>query len=119
METRKNTKLDHYQDIIQKTIAMAIILAFALAICVVPATAKVRKPNKRSNAANRSVKSSPQTKKDLTDPNLDTLTVTNQNVGNFKKGFIGDNAVSAVSNSPFYKLDVIAKLRNSRHYKYF
>jgi hypothetical protein len=44
----------------------------------------------------------------LNDPDLDTIIATNHNVGNFKKGFTGPNAVSAVSNSPFYKLDLIA-----------
>jgi hypothetical protein len=97
-----------FKVVAQKTIITAVIFAFASIICVVPTTAKVGKINKRRTAT-RPVEPSSQAGNDLNGQNLDTIVATNKNVGNFKKGFFGDNAVSTFSNSPFYKLDVIAK----------
>ncbi len=80
MKNQQHTKfsLFHYKEIAQQTIAMAIIFAFTLTICAVPSTAKTKSTKKRSNSSKRLVKPSAQTEKDLTDPNLDTLTVANK-----------------------------------------
>ncbi|MFN0138531.1 MAG: PKD domain-containing protein [Pyrinomonadaceae bacterium] len=111
MKIKQRTKVRfQYKEVVQKFVAMVMILAFTLTICVVPSTgAKTRTSKKPNTLANRSVKPSQQPEKGLNDPNLDTITVTNHNVGNFNKGFAGDGAVSAISSNPFYKLDVIAK----------
>jgi hypothetical protein len=110
MNTNKNrtVSLFHNKEIIKYTFFTATIFAVVLALYAVSATAET-KGKGRKVATSRAVKSSQSLKKDFNDPNLDTITITNRNVGDFKKGFVGDNAVSAVSNSPFYKLSVIAK----------
>ena len=103
--TTENAKSSNYKKILN-VIAKAAILAFILTICIVPMTVKARKADHLNNSA----KPSRQIEKDLSDPELDTLTVTNKNIGNFKKGFFGDSAIAAVSGNPFYKLDVVARV---------
>lgn len=83
---------------------------FALVTCaaLAPSWAIVEGIGTR-NKKSSSIKSKKESTKLVADQEINTTLAIKRNVGNFKKGFAGESSVSAVSNSPFYKLDVIAK----------
>ena len=93
---------------LHQAVVAAVVITINLSIFTLPAGAKIKKKN--FSPPQKLNKKQPQkTEKGFPDADVDTTTVTNHNTDNFKKGLIGDNAVTAASSNPFYKLDVIAK----------
>lgn len=109
MKTMHPTKLSSF--IYKKTIQIIItsVTMLALITCIIPLGVSAKSANARTGKTARKIKPQKQIMKSVADIDVDTIIATNHNFGNFRKGFVGDNAVTAASNSPFYKLDVIAK----------